>query len=84
MQRLSQSRVVLRDGPHTTPLIRAEDGGIYPLAAIKYGNGHLLLSGVNLSLVEAPLVSTALKNLFITNGGNFPLQVHELGACGRQ
>jgi hypothetical protein len=73
IEKVTQFRAVISGSPNTIPLVRAEEGRIYPLAAIQYGNGHLLLSGLQLSLQEAPLVSTALKNWLLTSGGKLSL-----------
>jgi hypothetical protein len=71
--KVKQFRAVIPGYPNTIPIVRAEEGRIYPLAAIKYGNGHLMISGLELHSIEAPLVSNALKNWLLTAGGEFPL-----------
>lgn len=66
-------RAVLAQNPNVMPLIRAEGIGIYPLAAVKLGNGHLLISGLELHAAQAPLVVHATKNWLLTSGGTLPL-----------
>jgi hypothetical protein len=73
IEEVTQFRAVLEGSPNTIPLVRAEEERIYPLAAVKYGNGHLFMSGLDLSSDETPLVSTALKNWLLTSGGRLPL-----------
>lgn len=73
IERVTQFRAVIPGNPQIIPLLRAEEGRIYPLAALKHGNGHLMISGLDLHPTEAPLVSTALKNWLLTGGGQFPL-----------
>lgn len=73
IERVTQFRAVIPGNPQITPLIRAEEGRIYPLAAVKHESGYLMISGLDLHPNEAPLVSTALKNWLLTGGGEFPL-----------
>jgi hypothetical protein len=68
-------RAVLAGNPNIIPLVRAEENRIYPLAAIEFGNGHLLVSGLELHAEQAPLVAHTLKNWLLTSGGRLPLPV---------
>lgn len=66
-------RAVLAGNPNVIPLVRAEGIEIYPLAAVKLGNGHLLISGLELHAEQAPLIVHATKNWLLTSGGTLSL-----------
>ena len=71
--RVTQFRAVIPGNTYIVPLVRAENEQVYPIAAVKHGNGHLMISGLELHPEQAPLVSNALKNWLLTNGGEFQL-----------
>jgi len=66
-------RAVLASNPNVIPLVRAKDLELYPLAVITLGNGHLLISGLELREAEVPLIVRAIKNWLLTAGGELPL-----------
>jgi hypothetical protein len=66
-------RAVLAGHSNVIPLVRAELIEAYPLAAVKLGNGHLLVSGLELHKEQAPLLVHATKNWLLTAGGILPL-----------
>ena len=74
IDRVTQFRAVNSSNTHAIPLLRAEESKIYPLSAIKYGNGHLMIAGLELHSKEAPLISSALINWLLTNGGELSLE----------
>lgn len=56
------------------PMLRAENGGICPLAAIGHGDGYLIVAGLDLHEEEAQLVALATKNWILTAGGELALK----------
>lgn len=58
---------------NVTPLLRSEEGKLFPIAVTKYENGHLMIAGLELRSTEAPLVAQAVKNWLKTAGGQLPL-----------
>jgi len=71
---VTEFRAVLAGNPNVVPLLRAEGLELYPLAAIRLGNGHLLVSGLELHETEAPLVASATRNWLLTAGGQLAPQ----------
>jgi hypothetical protein len=69
-----QFRSVQANTVNAIPLVRAESGKIYPLSAIKYGNGFLMIAGLELHVEEVPIISNAIKNWLLTNGGELSLE----------
>jgi hypothetical protein len=67
-------RAALAGNANVIPLLRAEGLEVYPLAAVKLGNGHLLISGLELHEEQVPLVVQATRNWLLTAGGILPLQ----------
>lgn len=66
-------RAVLAGNPNIIPLLRADGLEIYPFAAVKLGNGHLLISGLELHDEQVPLVVQATRNWLLTAGGTLSL-----------
>jgi hypothetical protein len=73
IERVIQFRAVKPGNENIIPLVRAENGRIFPIAAIRHSSGHLIISGLDLHLEQAPLVLCAVKNWLLTNGGEFSL-----------
>jgi hypothetical protein len=73
INKIIQFRAVTPPGP-AIPLLQAEEGKLYPLAAVRYGDGHLLIAGFDLYEREAPLIANTVKNWLITAGGQLPLR----------
>lgn len=71
---VTEFRAALAGNPNVVPIVRAEGLEVYPLSAVRLGNGHLLISGLELHEAEAPLIVQATRNWLLTAGGILPLQ----------
>jgi len=73
IETVTEFRAVISESSKTIPLLRAREGQILPLSAIKFGYGYLMVSGLELHEREAPIIAKALNNWLLTNGGELPL-----------
>jgi hypothetical protein len=66
---IPEFRAVLAGNPNVVPLLRVDGIDIYPLAAVKSGDGNLLISGLDLHEEQAPLIAQAIRNWLLSAGG---------------